>query len=264
MGLAYCLIFSAEIQVFAQHEPSVIGSISNSLAQINTSQKGAWSAYNQTTEMVTDTAWQFGCYFGNPYLLSNYRTYGISMIHAQKNMAFGACLIQSGYSVYNQLSSVFAVALKLSTKLNLGTAIHVTQTRIKGLETKHHPNIVLDAKLYVTAKNTCYIRLFNPIINTKEYGYLANYIATLQHKITNKTNLYLQADIASENSGSVKTGISHFVNDKFQLRMGVGTKPHVISFGFGMRLNQTCFHFASFYHASLGFTPSCSAEFVKP
>jgi len=264
MTLPFCLFFSHISLSYSFTPPTAIGSISKGLGNINVCKTSAWSAYNQSTEMISDSSWHFGMFVANPYLLSAYKSYAVSSIYSTKDYALGVCLYQVGYSVHNRLTCTVSYALILNKKFSMGTSLHLLQTRITGRNIANQPLIVLDAKVEVTSKNTCFIKLFNPIKNPIDSSLSSQYSATLQHSITAKSQLYVQADVTSQNDVSFKFGMSHQTNKLLNILIGTSTNPYSVSFGIGISLKNKTLHVANNYHSSLGFSPSISTEYCRP
>lgn len=270
--LTYKLLFLSLICSLVVNSQSVFpaGARSMSLANSTVALTDEWAYFNNPGALGAISDAKISTSFENRYFIKELQTNSFVYIQPLKVGVLSVGFQTFGFQLYRKGSIGAGYSLKLSEKLFAGVQLNYHTLRITdyGSTGKATAEVGLLAKL--TENTDLGIAVFNANrvrIAEDQDERLATFMRIgLQHRISKKVNVLLEAEKEVKSALRVKGALEYELASRFYFRFGAATKPIEVTSGFGYGFkNNLRIDIGTAYHQQLGFSPhvGISFDFVK-
>ena len=258
-------IFSGTALFAADNYPA--GARSLGLANASVTNTECWSAFHNQAGLAWLDRMSAGASYNNRFTVANLSTEGFVFALPLKAGTFAVSGNVFGYSQYNEKKAGIAFAKKLGEKFSAGVQLDYLNTFINDDFYGSHNAFAVELGLLAEPlKNFMIgIHVYN-LSGAKLAEYADEKIPTIfrlgaSYKFSDKLLWSIEEEKDIDQKASFKSGLEYQIAEPLFLRGGISTNPTIVSFGFGLKLNNLMVDFASTYHQILGFSPAISLNY---
>ncbi|MDZ4823945.1 MAG: hypothetical protein SH856_10840 [Flavobacteriales bacterium] len=226
-----------------------------------------WCALNNQAGLAFAENFSGGIFYESRFLVDALSDKGLGAVLPVGAGAFGLSLRSFGYSLYSETKAGLSYGMKFSEKFAGGVQANYFNVRLgEGYGTRsavsvdggflYRMNKNLSLAAHVTNPNRAKLADYND----ERLPSLLR--AGAAYHFSEKVFLATEVWKASDATTQVRAGIEYRVIEPLHLRIGAGSKPGLMSFGFGYVLKNFRIDFSSSYHSVLGFSPQVGLSFV--
>ncbi len=242
---------------FSQNEYSSQGARVTGMGKAGVCSKDTWSAFNNQAGLAHQKTISAGIYYENRFLLKELSTKAFCVTLPIKKSTLAISANSFGYSLFSKNKFGIAFAKMLGETFSVGIQADYFTTYV-GENYGKSRNISAEiGMLYQPVKNLdIAFHIFNPtrakLSHYNDERINTNLKLGAAYKFSDK--LLIVAETEKEISGKMefKSGLEYLPVKEFAIRVGMHTKPSILSFGFGLYLNKLKIDIASTLHPQLG------------
>jgi hypothetical protein len=198
-------------------------------------------------------------FYSHPFGIKELRLSSVAGSASWKHLSFGAAVVDFGNDFYHDRRYHLAIAHHLSSapRLALGLGSAIRHLRISGYGGDSAILFNFGAQLRLSEAlivGSAFTNLLNATIGRQQEKLPRSACFGLAYSPT--ANVALQMDLYKESHfpEEWRIGIEANPLPALLLRVGVGTNPDRLTFGFSLRLFKASLQFTTFSHTDLGWT----------
>ena len=241
-----------------------------SLGDASVSLQSPLSLFSNPAGFVNESTLAFGIQYEKRFLLNELSTSSAFVVLPVVTTNFGFSFSQFGQGLYQENKLSFAVAKKLSGRVQAGLQFHYFDLNLPENRT-HAATLMVDLGLQYRLGRDFWVgaQLFNPYALPVQTLQLAfDYPVAIRlgvHRVFDDLVLVaIDVKKCSERPVGVSSGIELRIRKQLQLRLGVETQWSLFSMGVGYAINRIQTDLAFSYHQYLGYSPSFSIYYQLP
>ena len=258
-----CLLLVFKSQISAAGDLTLSGARQAGMANTSVMLIDSWGLSNNPAAIGFLSSSSLGIYHENRFLLEELSYQTIAFCQPTKYGTIGVDLGYFGYQLYNEKRFGLAYSIKLHKKIAAAIKLNYLHTKIAG---DYGTSAAVYGEIGILGQPIdnlhIGIHLTNP--SNQKLSSLQNETIPSSIKLgvgyyfTNKFLLAVELEKPSELSYQFRTGIDFELVDDFFLRMGVGSEPNLLAFGFGYHAKNIIIDIAFSKHEYLGYSPHIS------
>jgi len=257
---SYCL-------TSAQGSDFPVGARSAGMANATVCLTDIWAVHHNQAALVDLDMAGASVYYENRFLLSDLNLQAATFaLPTNKLGTFGISYSRFGNSLYNQSRYGLAYGKKLFSFLSVGLQLSYLNTHLaEGYGDRHSFVAEIGLLSQITPKFRAGFHAYNltrtVLAEGNDERIPMNFRLGLQYDFSKKVRVAVEVSKDLELDPFLKVGIEYLPVEKFAVRLGMGTQPLHVDFGFGLRLKNFHFDIAGAIHPVLGFSPKASLAY---
>lgn len=262
-GLLIIVILLIPGSIYAKYDNFPSGGRSAGLGRASVTLSGFEAIYNNQAGLVTCKRISAGFYYENHFLLNELSIKSGALIIPTLSGVFGLIISRFGFELYNESKICLAYAKSLGKNFSAGIQLDYIRAFIAenygsksiitfeaGFRAQLNKDLIIAAHINnpTAAKLSSYNDERIPAI----------FRVGTSYAFSKKVLAYLEIEKNINYSPNIKAGFEYQIIEKTFLRAGIGTKPFIYSFGFGLNYKKIRIDIASSVHNILGYSPQLS------
>ena len=225
-----------------------------------------WSLRNNQAGLAWLDAVSAGLAFENRFLLAEISLQDVGVVVPFNFGTIGISVKRYGNKLCNELQGGLAFARKFGKRFSMGIEFDYLRFHLDGDYGNRNLVSCQIGMIYQPDKKiTLGVHIVNPIpvkITETPAEYLPSSIsAGLAWHLSGAFLVMAEVEKDLMNLPVFRAGAEYHFSRPLFARIGISTNPVAFSFGFGVETGRLTIDFASGYHPSLGFSPSCSLSY---
>lgn len=259
------------IATFASHTDAqeVFGSGARfqAMAGASSGLSGSWAAFGNQAGLASVTRLELAGSFQNKFLVSELSSRTGLVVFPFHGNVFAASFSQFGRVPFQQEKMALAYARSIGPKLRFG--LQFNRYGLYLAEENHTENtygLEVGAQFMTTEKFMLGLHLINPYqtqikLNSEIYRYESKIRIGGFYQVSDVFGWAMELENGFDDHLLLKSGFEYRILDRLFVRGGVAGKPYLLSAGFGFRVRNAAFDFATTYNQYLGNSPSVSIQY---
>lgn len=234
-----------------------------------------WAVHHNQAALADLQQAGIGAYYENRFLIPDMAMQGaVFALPTHRVGTFGLSYTRFGNNLYSDNRIGLAYGMRLFKFLSAGVQLNYLHTQLaEGYGSRGNFVVELGLLSQVTKGLRIGFHAYNLSRASLTDRYITEFVPMIfrlgaQYDFSQKVRVAIEASKDLVLPPVFKLGVEYFPVEKFQVRLGVGTQPFNVTFGFGLRIKGLHFDIAGGVHPVLGFSPSGGLSYnfnaIKP